>query len=189
MTGHVPRFPNQPRQLVYAIPEGDTRVRAVCEDCGYINYANPKVVVGTVCSWEDRILLCRRAIEPRRGFWTIPAGYLEEHETTIDGALRETREEAGVSPAIVGLMAVYSVRRISQVQLIYKARLPSPTTAPGPETLEARLFAWADIPWSELAFPSVHWALNHFREVGDTDVIVPRTNPAEDWGDIKPAGL
>jgi ADP-ribose pyrophosphatase YjhB (NUDIX family) len=184
-----PRFPNLPEKLVYAIPSGDTRVRAVCDTCGFVNYVNPKVVVGTVATWNDRVLLCRRAIEPRKGFWTIPAGYLEEHETAQDGALRETREEAGAEVAIDALLAVYSVRRISQVQLIYRARLASPELAPGAETAEARLFAWNEIPWSELAFPSVAWALGHLREVGYAVAFPPRTNPGDDWGDDKPAGL
>lgn len=171
------------------MPAGDTKMRAVCDICGFINYVNPKIVVGTLTTWRDRILLCRRAIEPRRGFWTIPAGYLEEHETTIDGALRETREEAGVVPTIRALLAVYSVRRISQVQLIYQAIAETDELVPGPETLEARFFERQRIPWDALAFPSVRWAIRHHDEVANAAVFAPRSNPEGDWGDERPAGL
>ena len=107
------------------IPDGDNQPRLVCDDCGFVNYVNPKVVVGAVAVWEDRFLLCRRAIEPRVGYWTIPAGYLEVNETPTDGALREVREEANAELVINALLAVYSVPRISQVQLIYRADLAS----------------------------------------------------------------
>ncbi len=116
--------------------------RDVCSVCGNIHYVNPKIVVGSVCSWDGRILLCRRAIEPRRGFWTIPAGYLEEHETPIEGARREAREEACAEIDIDALLAVYSVSRISQVQLIYRATLATPEFSPGIESLETELVAW-----------------------------------------------
>ncbi len=106
-------------------PEGETHPRLVCDACGFIDYVNPKIVVGAVCDWRDRVLLCRRAIEPRLGYWTLPAGYLEEHETTVEGALREAREEACAELEIRGLLAVYNIPRISQVQLIYAADLRS----------------------------------------------------------------
>jgi len=167
---------------VLTVPEGDNRERLVCPDCGYINYENPKIVVGAVCTWEDRILLCRRAIEPRSGYWTLPAGYLELNETTVAGARRETREEACAEIAIDALLAVYNIPRISQVQLIYRARLLSPEVAPGEETREVALVRWDDIPWPEIAFPSVHWALNHFREVGDATVFAVRGNPEGQTG-------
>lgn len=144
------------------IPEGDDRDRRICDTCGFIDYVNPKIVVGSVVWAEDKVLLCRRAIEPRRGFWTLPAGFLEERETVEEGAQREAREEACAELAIEGLLAVYSIPRISQVQLMFRARLASPAFAPGPESLEVRLFAWDEIPWGELAFPSVKWALDHF---------------------------
>ncbi len=109
--------------VVRQIPPGDDKERLVCLDCGFVNYDNPKVVVGAVVTVGDKFLLCKRAIEPRPGFWTIPAGYLEQHEDTLDGALREAREEAGADITIDALLAVYSIRRLSQVQLIYRATL------------------------------------------------------------------
>lgn len=164
------------------IPEGDNRERLVCGDCGFINYVNPKIVVGAVVTWQGRFLLCRRAIEPRRGYWTIPAGYLEEHETTEAGARREALEEACADIVLDGLLGVYNVPRISQVQLIYRATLRAPEFGAGEESLEAALFDWADIPWKELAFPSVIWALNHHREVDGHAVFAPRTNPEGQTG-------
>lgn len=137
----------------------------MCQACGHIHYVNPKIVSGAVCSWHGRILLCRRAIEPRRGFWTIPAGYLEEHEAPAEGARREAFEEALAPIVIDRLLGVYAVPRISQVQLIYRATLEREEFAAGTESLEVRLFAWEEIPWSELAFPSVYAALHHHREV------------------------
>lgn len=149
--------------FVRAVPAGDSQPRLVCSDCGFINYENPKVVVGAVCSWDDRILMCRRAIEPRRGYWTLPAGYLELNETTADGAKREAWEEARARIDLDGVLAVYSIPRLSQVQVIYRARLLSPEVEPGPESAEVGLFRWAEIPWPDLAFPSVRWALEHYR--------------------------
>ena len=168
---------NMPSQVRYVVPDGDNRVRAVCDACGFINYINPRVVVGAVISFQEKILLCRRAIEPRRGLWTIPAGYLEEKDTAEEGALREILEEAGVRPRILGLLSIYSLSHISQIQIIYKAELGDPHLDPGIETTEAKLFPWNTIPWSELAFPSVSWALKHFREVGNQTVFSPKTNP------------
>ena len=164
------------------MPEGDNRDRMVCDSCGWIHYTNPKVVVGAVVSHEGRILLCRRAIEPRCGFWTIPAGYLEERETAEAGALREAQEEACAEIALDGLLAVYSIPRISQVQLIWRARLVKPEVAAGPESLEVRLFDWDDIPWAELAFPSVHWALRQYHEVKDRPAFAAFGNPPGETG-------
>src|SRR5678816_2859720 len=101
------------------VPEGDTRERLVCRDCGFIHYQNPTIVVGSVATWDGRVLLCRRAIEPRVGYWTIPAGFLEQQETPEEGAMREAREEAGAEIEIDGLLGVYSVARISQIHLLY----------------------------------------------------------------------
>lgn len=159
------------------VPEGDDRERRVCRDCGFIDYVNPKIVVGSVAAWEGRILLCRRAIPPRRGFWTLPAGYLEERETPERGAAREAWEEARARIAIDQLMAVYTIERLSQVQLIYRAALTGPEIAAGPESQEVGLFAWDAIPWAEIAFPSVHWALADHRDLGDAEAFAPRTNP------------
>lgn len=168
------------------IPEGDNRQRLVCEDCGFVFYKNPKIVVGSVSSWEGRILLCRRGIEPQPGFWTLPAGYLELGETSKEGAVREAREEAAAEIAIDALLAVYNITRIGQVQLIYAARLLSPEIKAAHETLEVGLFEWEDIPWGELAFPSVRWALGHHREAQGKDVFSPRTNPDGERGDFTP---
>ncbi|MSP81812.1 MAG: NUDIX hydrolase [Alphaproteobacteria bacterium] len=165
------------------VPAGDNRERLVCDSCGFVLYSNPKVVVGAVCSYAGEILLCRRAIDPRRGFWTIPAGYMELHETTADGARREAREEAGVEIAIQSLLAVYSIPRLSQVQVIFAATLPTPKLDPGIETLEARLAPWEDIPWDDLAFPSVRWALGHWRELADGGPALARSNPDGEFGD------
>jgi ADP-ribose pyrophosphatase YjhB (NUDIX family) len=146
------------------IPEGEDRERLICADCGFVAYENPKVVVGSVVVEDGRVLLCRRAIEPRRGFWTLPAGYLEMGETVEEGAAREAWEEARAKLALEGILGVYSIARIGQVQVIFRARLAEPGFAPGPESLEVRLFEWGDIPWDEIAFPSVHWALKAWRE-------------------------
>ena len=147
-----------------AIPEGDNRERLVCQDCGFIHYQNPKVVVGAIVTWQDKFLLCRRAIEPRRGFWTMPAGYMEMNESASAGAIREAWEEARARIVIDGLLAMYDVPRLGQVQIIYRAHLDAPDFAPGEESLECKLFGWDEIPWPELAFPSVHWGLKHHHE-------------------------
>lgn len=159
------------------VPPGDNRERMVCADCGFVDYRNPKIVVGVVARWGDRVLMCRRAIEPRRGLWTIPAGYLELHETAEAGALREAREEAGAEIRLTGLIGVYNVPRISQVQLIYRGELVHPDVVAGEESLEVALFGWDEIPRDAVAFPSVHWALDDWREVRDLDRFATRTNP------------
>ena len=156
------------------IPPGDTLERRVCDECGFIDYVNPKIIVGSVCTWQDRFLLCKRAIDPRKGYWTIPAGFMELNETTAEGAVREAREEACADIEINALLGVYNIARISQVQLIFRARLISPDVAAGPESEQVGLFAWDEIPWDQLAFPSVTWALHHFREVGTSTDFAPR---------------
>lgn len=165
---------------VHAIPEGDDRPRLMCPDCGYVAYENPKIVVGTVAAHGDRLLLCRRAIEPRNGYWTLPAGYLELGETTEDGARREAWEEARARIELDGLLAVYNIPRISQVQLIYRGRLLSDAIAPGPESAAVALVAWDDIPWADLAFPSVRWALLRYAESRGRPLAAPGGNPPED---------
>ena len=168
---------------VLAVPEGDNRARRLCPECGFIQYRNPVVVVGSVCRAGDgRLLLCRRAIAPRIGFWTIPAGYLELGETTRDGACREAEEEANVEIAIDQLLAVYDIAHIGQVQVIFAARLLSEAPSPGIESLEVRLFAWDDLPWDELAFDSVGWALRHHRQALETGNWMPRAAPDDDMG-------
>ena len=164
------------------VPEGDNRPRLICDDCGFIHYDNPKIVVGAICLHEDRILLCRRAIPPRIGYWTLPAGYLEMNESTEAGAVREAFEEATARIEIERLLAVYNIPRISQVQLIYRARLLSPEVAAGEESQEVALFRWEDIPRQEIAFPSVHWALDHHRETQAMSDFPPFGNPAGETG-------
>ncbi len=149
--------------FVRRTPQGEDRERLICGDCGYVAYENPKIVVGSVVSEGGRILLCRRAIEPRHGFWTLPAGYMELGETAEEGAKREAWEEARARLELEGVLAIYSIARIGQVQIIYKASLTEPGIAAGPESLDVRFFAWEEIPWDELAFPSVHWALKAWR--------------------------
>ncbi len=155
-------------------PDGDTLERDVCTDCGKIHYLNPKVVVGAVCEWGDKVLLCRRAIEPRTGFWTIPAGFMELNESTEDGAIRESMEEAHARIEITDLLAIYNIVRLSQVQIFYRAKLLSPEVKAGAETLELDLFSWNDIPWDDLAFPTVHWILRKAIETkGQRGSVVP----------------
>ncbi len=166
------------------IPPGDTRPRHVCDSCGFIHYINPRMVVGALCLWDDKILLCRRAIEPRSGLWTLPAGYLELHETAEEAARRETHEEARAKIEIDALLAIYALRHISQVQLIYLASLLSASVAPGPESAEVGLFRWEDLPREEIAFPSVHWALDRYAEVRGHPTFQPATNPVGESGEM-----
>jgi len=151
------------------IPDGDERERHVCGDpeCGHITYQNPKVVVGAVCTYKDRVLLCQRAIEPCVGKWGYPQGFLELGETTRQGAARETWEEAGVkfNPQDSELLAIYNLAGM-QVQMIYRAELENDEIElPGHESSDVRFFAWGDIPWEELAFPTVSWGLEYARGV------------------------
>ena len=175
------------------VPDGENRERVSCLDCGHVFYENPKIVVGAVVVHGDRILLCRRAIEPRRGFWTLPAGYLELGETPAEGAAREVLEEAGATIAIDGILAVYSISRIGQVQIIYRARFAEPSNpaiAVGQESLEVGLFAIADIPWDDIAFPTVHWAIDAYQRAGDGVLLAPDTNPQHDpRGQALPPGM
>lgn len=160
------------------VPEGDTLERAVCDTCGFVAYDNPKIVAGSVVRYGHRILLCRRDIEPGRGRWTLPAGYLEHGETPEEGARREAYEEATVDIAIDRLLAVYTIRRLGQVQLIYRARADGQAFAPGPESQAVALFADDEIPWQHLAFPSVHWALLQERQDGGPFANPPDGNQA-----------
>ena len=169
---------------VYKVPAGDDRERLVCAECGYIHYENPKIVVGSVVTHGDRVLLCRRAINPRRGFWTLPAGYLETRETVADGAKREALEEACAEIEVLDLFAVYNIPRLSQVHLFFRARLIKEAVACGPESLDVRLFGWDEIPDADLAFPTTRWALAHFREIAGQSAFTVRTNPAGEWGDL-----
>lgn len=161
------------------VPEGDDRERPICAHCGFVDYRNPKVVVGSVAVWKAQILLCQRAIEPRKGFWTLPAGYLELGESVEDGALREAYEEARARLALDRVLAVYSVQRISQVQIMFRARLLSDAIEPGPESEDVRLFDWKDIPWPDIAFPTVGWALRQYWESRSQTDFAPYSNPVE----------
>lgn len=148
--------------VVYRVPPMDNSPRAVCTACETIHYENPLNVVGTVPVWEDKVLLCRRAIEPRRGFWTLPAGFLELGETLEQGALRETLEEAGARASLQGLFSMLSVVRVGQVHMFYRAALADIDFAPGEESLEVGLFTEADIPWESLAFRTVSQTLRWY---------------------------
>lgn len=152
--------------VVYRLPDdGDTRLRGVCPACHTVHYDNPLNVVGTVPVWGaqgEQVLLCKRNIEPRWGKWTLPAGFMELHETTAQGAARETDEEAGAQYEMEGLFSILNVVRVGQVHFFYRARLLSTVFNPGHETIEARLFTEAEIPWDEIAFRTVKETLEHY---------------------------
>jgi len=141
--------------LAMRIPEGDTLERIVCANCGEIHYQNPRVVVGCLPVWQDRVLLCKRAIEPRYGLWTLPAGFLENGETVEQGAMRETLEEADARVELEGLYTMISLVHVHQVYVMYRARLLDLDFGPGPESLEVELFREQDIPWESLAFRTI----------------------------------
>lgn len=146
------------------IPPGDHLPRYVCSACGAIHYENPKMVVGAIPEWGDKILLCRRAIEPRHGLWTLPAGFMENRETAAEAAARETAEEAHARVEIGELYALYNLPHISQVHLFFRSRLLDLDFMPGSESLEVALFGERDIPWERIAFSSVRHTLTHFFE-------------------------
>lgn len=144
------------------IPPGDSLPRHVCDACHTVHYQNPRMVVGCVAEWEERILLCRRSIEPRYGLWTVPAGFMENGETIDQGAIRETLEEANARVEIGPLYALYNIPHINQVYLLFRARLLDLNFHAGAETLEARLFSESEIPWDTLAFATVRNTLRHY---------------------------
>lgn len=150
--------------VTQTIPAGDNRPRFVCPECDTIHYQNPKMVVGTLPVWEDKVLLCKRAIEPQYGKWTLPAGFMENHESTQEGALRETFEEAGARVEISHLFTLYNLPYISQVYLMFRARLLDLEFAAGPESLEVALFTEAEIPWDQLAFRTIEQTLRRYFE-------------------------
>lgn len=150
--------------VVLRVPPGDSKPRYVCDNCGEIHYQNPKVVVGCIPEWEGRLLLCRRAIEPRYGYWTLPAGFMENDETTGEGAMRETHEEAGASVELGDAFSMLSVPHVNQVHIFYRATLRDLNFAPGEESLEVALFEEADIPWKEIAFRTVGITLKRWFE-------------------------
>lgn len=144
------------------IPPGDRLPRHVCDICGVIHYRNPRLVVGTLPAWDDRVLLCRRAIDPCHGKWTLPAGFMENAETVAEAAVRETVEEANARVELGGMFTLISVPHVSQVHVIYRARLIDLDFSAGEETLEVRLFREAEIPWRDIAFRTISITLRHF---------------------------
>jgi len=151
--------------VTYRLPDdGDTRERAICTACHTVHYENPLNVVGTLPIWEDKILLCKRNIEPRFGKWTLPAGFMELGETVAQGAARETDEEAGAQIELLGLYTLMNVVRVGQVHFFYRAKLLSTTFHPGHETIEARLFSEDEVPWDDIAFRTVRETLKCFFE-------------------------
>jgi ADP-ribose pyrophosphatase YjhB (NUDIX family) len=152
------------KELSYTIPAGDDRHRHVCPACDTVHYQNPNIITGCIAVHEDRVLLCKRAIEPRAGLWTLPAGFLENGETLSEGALRESREEANANLALEGLYGIFDITHINQVYMLYRATLLDLSFHPGDESLETALFAESEIPWDALAFPVIGLALEHFYE-------------------------
>ncbi|ARU30664.1 NUDIX hydrolase [Sulfuriferula sp. AH1] len=147
-----------------SVPAGDNRLRFVCSDCNTIHYQNPKMVVGCLPEWGNKILLCKRAIEPQYGKWTLPAGFMENGETTLQGAMRETLEEAGARVEISHLFTLYNLPYISQVYLMFRARLLDLDFAAGEESLEVALFSEEEIPWDEIAFLTIEKTLRQYFE-------------------------
>lgn len=148
--------------VVQRVPPGDSLPRWLCDACGEIHYQNPKLVVGTVPEWQGRVLLCKRAIEPRYGYWTLPAGFMENDETVAQGAARETREEAGAHIAMGEAYSMISVPHVNQVHVFFRAQLQDLDFKPGEESLEVALFEEAQIPWKEIAFRTVALTLRHW---------------------------
>ncbi len=149
-------------RVEHRVPPGDSLPRHICTNCGTIHYENPKMVVGCIPEWENSILLCRRAIEPRLGLWTVPAGFMENGETTAEGAMRETLEEANAKVEILGLYALFNIPHINQVYMLFRARLLDLDFSAGAETLEAELFEEERIPWDQIAFVTVRRTLKHY---------------------------
>jgi ADP-ribose pyrophosphatase YjhB (NUDIX family) len=144
------------------VPAGDTLPRYICDGCETIHYENPKLVVGCIPEWGDQILLCRRAIEPRHGFWTLPAGFLENGESASAGAVRETLEEAEARVEIGEMFSFYNLTHINQIYVMFRARLLDLNFRPGTESLEVKLFTEEEIPWNEMAFRTVGETLKHY---------------------------
>jgi ADP-ribose pyrophosphatase YjhB (NUDIX family) len=161
--------PNCAAPIIKRVPPGDSVLRDLCDACGSVHYQNPKLVVGCVPEWEGRILLCRRAIEPRYGYWTLPAGFMENGESAGEGAARETLEEAGARVSLLAPFSMISVPYVNQVHLFFRARLLDLEFKPGEESLEAALFEETVVPWKDIAFRTVgltlkHWFADHARK-------------------------
>ncbi len=155
-------------EVQWRVPEGDNRLRSVCPSCHTIHYQNPKIVTGCIPEWDDKILLCRRAIEPRYGLWTLPAGFMENGETLQQGAARETLEEANAEVGVQQLFALFNLPHINQVYMIFRARLLQPSFGASAESLEVRLFSAAQVPWGRLAFPVIKETLAlYYRDAED----------------------
>lgn len=146
----------------HRIPEGDSRLRHVCPNCETIHYQNPRIIAGCLPVWGERVLLCRRAIEPRHGYWTLPAGFMENGETVAEGAARETWEEAEANVSDLVLYTIFNIPWINQVYMLHRGELVDGEFGVGVESLECRLFREDEIPWDELAFPSVKRTLKHY---------------------------
>lgn len=149
-------------RVAFRIPSGDALPRHMCDACNTIHYRNPLMVVGTIPEWEGRILLCKRAIEPRAGFWTLPAGFMENGETVAQGAMRETLEEANARVDLLEMYTLLSVPHVNQVHIFYRARLLDLDFAPGTESLEVALFREDEIPWDDISFRTVSTTLRHY---------------------------
>jgi len=159
--------------VVQEIPAGDDRQRHVCKDCDTIHYQNPRIITGCLALHEDKVLLCKRAIAPRHGYWTLPAGFMENGETTTEGALRESWEEAKARIEIESLYTLFNLPHINQVYMFYRGQLANLEFGPGIESLEVELFSEPDIPWDQLAFPVVNRTLELYfsdRKTGDFPV-------------------
>lgn len=155
--------------VIETIPQGDNRPRFVCEDCGTIHYSNPNNVCGAILTWGEKILLCKRAIEPRYGLWTLPAGFMENGETVTQAAARESMEEANAVAKNLDLFGVFSLPHISQVYLMFHGELETDEVFPGEESLQTELFSAHQIPWKELAFPVVSHSLELFLQQADSN--------------------
>ena len=168
-------------EVTLEIPSGDNRPRYICSQCETIHYSNPKIVAGCIPVWQDKILLCKRAIEPRHGLWTLPAGFMENDESTVEAAMRETMEEAGARVAVRDLYTMISLVHINQVYMMFLADMKDTDFSPGEESLETELFAEEDIPWDEIAFPVIEETMRLFfadrasgkfkRRIGEMTVI------------------
>jgi ADP-ribose pyrophosphatase YjhB (NUDIX family) len=156
----------------FKVPSGDTLPRFVCEKCGRIFYENPKIVVGTIPRWKDQVLICKRSIEPRRDYWTLPSGYLEKGETVEEGALRETWEEARAKVSIIRLFAVFSLPHVNQVYLAFLADLQNRDFEPGEESLEVKLVDRNGVPWDQIAFRAIEFFLERYFLRGSDEEIV-----------------
>ena len=149
--------------IVFRVPEGDNRPRHICNECGHIHYTNPKIIVGTIPVFKDQILLCKRDIEPRKGYWNLPAGFLEDGESLMDGAQRELWEEAIAKGQNLQLHSIYNLSHVSQMYFFFTCELLNGQFGIGQETSDAKLFKFDDIPWHELAFSSNKHALDTFK--------------------------